>query len=115
MASRNRIIFDMNSLDTFNYDYLEFFYNDPNSKSKPKQFPPWLKAPSHYVGNVWRLTIKSLDGLMYLRTTDNRVLLTLECMHTKYINEMDFKLRGAPRAVYVNCEQCGGTGEIRIL
>lgn len=42
----NKKIFDMNSSDTFNTLWLW------EVETKEVSFPPWLKAPSYYIGNV---------------------------------------------------------------
>lgn len=106
-------IFDIYSSDTFNALTLHFLGEAPKTKA---EFPPWLKLPTYYTTDLWRQVISNIDGLMWLRTIHQRVLLKLNCNHNIEIDEISFQMHNRDtRRIRVNCSECGGTGEVRIL
>lgn len=107
----NRKIFDIGSRNRFEYD--DWFFN-PRNMNKNPIFPPWLRAPSHYVGDVWRKVIYNTYGILYLNVLGNGVVVDLDCGHEAHIAEITIKMNPRIRAIYINCEKCGGTGEVRI-
>lgn len=104
----NRKIFDIGSSNTFNNKWMEWF----GREEKEISFPPWLKLPSHYTVDLWKIVTKIWDG----HTSISDKILELECGHSHFAPSIGMKMHAKSfRKIYVNCTRCGGTGEIRII
>lgn len=102
----------MGSNNVFRWD--DFFWK-PEPVNKNPSWPPWLKSPSHYLGNVWKIAIRNPHGMLYLNMSDQRVLIHLECGHIDYISDITIKTHPRIREIYISCQKCGGSGEIKMI
>lgn len=106
---KNKVIFDLNSKNTFNQ--LKTLFDKEPYNVRDKQLY-WVTKTFYSIGetnaNYWHHVIE-----VYNHNILNTYLLKLNCGHVSTTSVRNVKMYSSKVRIQVNCMECGGTGEVK--
>lgn len=110
-----RVIFDMNSTDTFNALEWKWMFQSPQLK-REIVWPSWLTLPVHYQDKkpIWSQVIEIISEGRYPQ--GNITVVKLSCGHVAHCSTLYVRnaMEHRKHNLFISCMECGGNGAAEV-